>query len=273
MKNLFLLVVFLAFGNLLHSQNLDFSVKYTAQYEFEFQYDSLNSNSKRVLEPYFLYFNDHESFFISSHRLNLDTLLYGKNAVNMTQMTDLMKMPKASSNIKIFNSIQPKSISLIDEINGKSYFIIDAFQLKWKLSNESDSIGTLKVKKAETRFRGRDYIAWYCEELPFSFGPYKFSGLPGLIIKIHDSQNYIQYTLTNFKQTEANPLKIDYNQSVVKGISKTDFRKLSNSYLENPVTNMESEGYVFNDETKKIIKDRFAERRKRNNNKIELTDE
>jgi len=161
-----------------------------------------------------------------------------------------MKLPKSSSNKRIFNTIEPKSLSLIDEVNGKLYFIKDTFQLKWTLLNEHDTIGKLNVKKATTRFRGRDYIAWYCEDLPFSFGPYKFSGLPGLIIQIHDSKNYISYSLTSFKKLEPKKLVINFEANT-KAISKKGFKALNDNYWENPIPYMESDGSVLNEETKK----------------------
>ena len=41
--------------------------------------------------------------------------------------------------------------------------------------------------KAVTEFAGRKWTAWFTEELPFQDGPYKFRGLPGLIVKLEDA--------------------------------------------------------------------------------------
>lgn len=51
-----------------------------------------------------------------------------------------------------------------------------------------DSLSILDYKciKATTRFRGRDYTAWVTKELPINDGPWKFYGLPGLILQIED---------------------------------------------------------------------------------------
>jgi GLPGLI family protein len=270
MKKIAVLILLTNISINLYSQDCNFLSKYLATYEFEYQPDSLNPKSKKVFEPYLLFFNERQSYFISSYRLNLDTILYNK--VSITDMGRLMKLPKASSNKRIFNTTEQKSLSLFDEIIGKLYFIKDTFQLKWTLLNESDTIGELKVKKATTRFRGRNYIAWYCEDLPFPFGPYKFSGLPGFIIQIHDSQNYISYSLTSFKKTEPKNLIIKCEANAT-AISKKEFETLNDNYLENPIPYMESEGAVFDEESKRNLKIRFAEVRKNNNNPIELTDE
>lgn len=254
------------------AQNCDFLSKYIATYEFEYQSDSLNPKSKRILEPYLLVFNEEQSYFASNARLNIDTQLYNNKNLNIGDMDRFIKMPKASSNKRILNTIQPNSISFVDEILNKTYYLMDPFHLDWKLTNEKDSIGILEVKKAETNFRGRDYIAWYSEELPFPFGPYKFSGLPGLIIRIHDSKNQILYSLTDFRKIEPKQFKIDYSNRATK-ITIKEFQKIYDHFMNNPIPYMEAEGVVFNEQTKAIIRNRFNENRKNNKNRIELTNE
>lgn len=45
---------------------------------------------------------------------------------------------------------------------------------------------------AKTTFRGREYIAYFAPDIPLSYGPWKFHGLPGLILKIEEaSQKFI----------------------------------------------------------------------------------
>lgn len=64
---------------------------------------------------------------------------------------------------------------------------------EWKLTSESKKIGEYLCFKAETehvfywngKFRRFPVIAWYCPELPYSFGPLRYSNkLPGLILEL-----------------------------------------------------------------------------------------
>lgn len=65
----------------------------------------------------------------------------------------------------------------------------------WKLITESKVINTINCKKAEVTFKGRNWIAWYSPEIPLPYGPYKFSGLPGLIVKVTDDKGDYDFEL------------------------------------------------------------------------------
>ena len=58
---------------------------------------------------------------------------------------------------------------------------------EWKLTNETQTIIGYKCQKATCRFRGRDFIAWFAPAVPVKRGPWKFGGLPGLILKVQKS--------------------------------------------------------------------------------------
>ena len=47
--------------------------------------------------------------------------------------------------------------------------------------------------KAVCHFRGRDYEAWFAPDIPVSRGPWKFYGLPGLILIVKDSEGLFSY--------------------------------------------------------------------------------
>ena len=72
--------------------------------------------------------------------------------------------------------------------------------LQWRLEKGDSTILGYPCHKATTRFRGRDYVAWYTEEIAYSYGPYKFGGLPGLITCIYDTQREHIYTLVGFEK-------------------------------------------------------------------------
>lgn len=62
--------------------------------------------------------------------------------------------------------------------------------INWKLSpDEHKAILGYICNKATTTYAGRNYTAWYALELPLNAGPFKFSGLPGLIMQVEESEH------------------------------------------------------------------------------------
>ncbi len=45
-------------------------------------------------------------------------------------------------------------------------------------------------------------MAWYTTEIPINDGPYKFFGLPGLIIKLYDEKEHYVFEMTKLERYE-----------------------------------------------------------------------
>ena len=58
----------------------------------------------------------------------------------------------------------------------------------WTLLDDTETIAGYSCQKAICTFRGRDYIAWFAPDIPINNGPWKFGGLPGLILKVYDTE-------------------------------------------------------------------------------------
>ena len=66
-------------------------------------------------------------------------------------------------------------------------------EIDWQLSEETQEVMGYECHKATARWRGRDWTAWY-SDIPIDAGPWKFQGLPGLILKLEDAtgQHYFE---------------------------------------------------------------------------------
>jgi GLPGLI family protein len=81
-----------------------------------------------------------------------------------------------------------------ESIMGNSYLIESPIPaIKWEISNDTASFGGLHCQKATGHFKGRDYIVWFCPELPLHIGPWKLNGLPGVIVDAHDTKNEVVF--------------------------------------------------------------------------------
>lgn len=73
-------------------------------------------------------------------------------------------------------------------------------KLSWELKNEKKVIGEFHTQKATVDFAGRRWIAWFTTQIPIQDGPYIFTGLPGLIIRIEDSGGSYSYNLVGIEK-------------------------------------------------------------------------
>lgn len=116
--------------------------------------------------------------------------------------------------------------NFITENDGESYDqynSVEPITVSWKFENETKRIGKYLCNKATAKFRGRFYTAWYSEEIPINIGPWKFHGLPGVIVNITDDTNKVSFILEKveipYKDLNINFKKID----TTKLISIEDF--------------------------------------------------
>jgi GLPGLI family protein len=88
--------------------------------------------------------------------------------------------------------------------------------IQWNLCDGQKDILGYNCQKAECRFRGRDYIAWYTVDIPLSSGPYKFRGLPGLILGISDAANDYNWECIGIQKEGNNDFVSQYKGKYMK---------------------------------------------------------
>lgn len=113
----------------------------------------------------------------------------------------MMKMG-VENHFYVKKNLSQNTVEKIITYLGTDYLLPIDEKLNWEIASEQKTIGKYKVQKAETNYGGRNWVAWFTTELPFSDGPYIFRGLPGLIISIQDTNNHYSFNLTEVKKVE-----------------------------------------------------------------------
>lgn len=70
----------------------------------------------------------------------------------------------------------------------------------WELADGERTILGYACRRARCTFRGRNYEAWYTPEIAVSGGPWKFGGLPGLILAVRDDAGVLDLEATGVEQ-------------------------------------------------------------------------
>lgn len=76
-------------------------------------------------------------------------------------------------------------------------------KISWQLTGEKSELLGYPVEEAKCAFGGRQWTAWFTSEIPISDGPYKFGGLPGLILDLKDSEGDYHYRCVSFTEAAA----------------------------------------------------------------------
>lgn len=118
-----------------------------------------------------------------------------------------------------------------ESISGDFQRVYDAdCSQKWEIKDDVTDILGYECRKAECSFRGRKYEAWYAEDLPMPRGPYYFQGLPGLIVRLSDSDGDYKFSLIGLEMIDK-PFPITlYDDSGVEKVSREDFKFLKDYY-------------------------------------------
>ena len=119
-------------------------------------------------------------------------------------------------------------------------------KFNWQITNEKQKIGDYEAQKATTEYGGRKWTAWFTEAIPFPDGPYKFSGLPGLIVKIEDADKNYSWVLTANKKLKEFE-ELSYSEKLqaqfggkndINVISRDKFESSFETYKKDPLASI-----------------------------------
>ena len=113
-------------------------------------------------------------------------------------------------------------------------FLIPINKPDWELSKNSKTIGKYKCYQATTQYNvvndvgsfKKNVIAWYCPEIPYSYGPSGFFGLPGLILELTDDKR--TYSATEISLNQSDYKIVKPNTGVI--ITQEEFDQLREKF-------------------------------------------
>nr|WP_262485006.1 GLPGLI family protein [Chryseobacterium sp. T16E-39] len=185
-------------------------------YNLEFKSDSTrNIKNNEILG---LYIGDKQSIFQAEKKYKLDSIIENQKVLI------LPNRPMFRVNSVIFKDLKKSEVIFTEEVDKIVFGYEEPIQMKWELLNDKKTILTYNCHNARTSFRGRNYTVWYTKDIAIPDGPYKFAGLPGLILEVYDDQENFHYKLL---QIIRRPQEILYN----KAIHFTDRKKIIESKI------------------------------------------
>lgn len=213
------------------------------RYKYLLVRDTLNRNrvSKDLMV---LRIGKNSSVFYSIHKFFGDSMIcnpaskkiLGRMILQAVQKGDYKNIPGGARNsMDYIYKNYPKG-----KITTRTGMFADDFEYKetyisqdWKIMDSTKLIIGYPCQLAKTEFRGRIYHAWFTPDIPICEGPWKFTGLPGLIMEVYDRNKDYWFLISGIKRSNVQSVKLyDFaSNGYIKTSRKAFLRRKRKLYL------------------------------------------
>ncbi|MBW6499102.1 MAG: GLPGLI family protein [Bacteroidales bacterium] len=241
--------------------------KFKLFYSLEFKQDTLDLDYSRK-EKMVLLVGETISKFLSYGNYFMDSTSMANPEMNFDLYLSL-NPPRIIHHFQVFKLFDSGNMLTVDRVFADSFQYSEMINnIQWEITNSTEIILGYKAQKAIGKFGGRTWNAWFTTEIPLSNGPYKFHGLPGLIIKVFDSQNHYVFELESFQEVRPNNEKIFLRRGNYIQTSKRDFFDVREKFRQDAIAGILTSGMPVHESTDL---NRIQDNQRRRNNPIELT--
>lgn len=213
-------------------------VVFRAQYELKMVEDSTKTDRQPNSETMMLEVGKKSSLFYSYTAYARDSVLMEdvKNNVSQDVMNEHSKAyGNARITYKIYKNYPSGKVTTLDRLATSSFRCEEMNEKpEWKLLPDTLTVLSYLCHKAACHFRGRTYTAWYTLEVPVSEGPWKFCGLPGLILKVEDSRGHYSFQCMGVEQSK-NKVQILFGSKGYEAVSRKNLNKIYERYSKDPM--------------------------------------
>ena len=232
------IIFFLTLICIYSSAQESYKVIYRANY-----ISNLDTKALKTERTLLIIDSNKSSYYASENTYKQDSikqLVRSKILTPQEAMND--KYPKTWFNHFIQKNFIESSMKVHSLIAVDNYIYTQKNDLAWQLQYDTLKVENYVCNKATVKYEGREYIAWYAKDIPISDGPYKFWGLPGLILKIYDTENHYTFTLDSFEKYRGKLPQEPYQSRKTFEVSYDKFKIISKEFNENPLKSMENSG-------------------------------
>ncbi len=189
-----LLLLILLFNNFAFSQEIE-KVLANADYKLTHHYDTLNYDHVHY-ENYISIISANSVIFKCIDKELQDSAMM----MNFRKTGSMMPVSneKYNEEILFLNTRKKEMFTTSGKLIGDFIVKRNFPNIRWRLESEKKLLLGYQCQKATCSFRGRNYTAWFTQEIPVNAALGKFNGLPGLIVFLEDETKRIKYELTAF---------------------------------------------------------------------------
>ena len=218
-------------------------------YEYKFRPDSTKTDSIKT-EWMYLDITKKGSKYYSKTAFERDSIVYESIKKQLASGTGNISVNRQRGGEGVKYEVEKTypeyKITLVSAIGNDYYKVLEDRKVNWKIQPDKKQIGEFGAQKATVDFAGRSWVAWFTTDVPVQDGPYKFSGLPGLIVEISDETGSHKMELKGIKkiaETKSEELNtqgkdIPFTKKKPIEVNRQQYAKQLKQYENDPVQGM-----------------------------------
>lgn len=192
---------------------LSFVASYAQKAQIKVGYDHEIKTGDRVRkEDYILLSGPQESMFFNPTALWMDInskddaacQAYGAMAAQLQEAGRGDEVPNRAVSMYVFKDFGKQDVTVYDDYSDQFAVYHEPFsEIQWEVvADSTKTVLGYECMMARTSYHGRDWTAWFAPEIPVQDGPWKFTGLPGLILMATETQGIHWFTANGIEATE-----------------------------------------------------------------------
>lgn len=235
------------------------AVAQTADIEVSYSYRTISPKGVERTREYRLLANPHQSKYFNPNSEHIDSLCstpQGKEQLDEVKKSAIRSMiaqgmikieadkfPYKNIYLYVVKSVSDSTIIVYDHISRDElvYYTEPYSEMTWTIGENTKNILGYDCTEATTDYHGRTWTAWFTPDIPISDGPWKFLGLPGLILEVSEPSGLYTFTAEGLEKS-GRPIPAMYSAG---SYDKTDRKTLLRAHrkaLDNPMGALNAKG-------------------------------
>lgn len=190
-------------------------------YELKFKIDSTKRENIQS-EIFNLDIANGKSFFYAMKYAQYDSIAAENRKTGLRS-----PKPDPLLDYQILKNYKENKVFFREMVGADIYEVPDDAPQKWKITTEKKTLANLPVQMATTQYKGRTWTAWFSKDIALSDGPYKFRGLPGLILEVYDAKDDYHFTIAQIKKKYT-----PFEETLTKNLGFKTFKIDYKTYLK-----------------------------------------
>ncbi len=193
-----------------------------------------NHRDRLFTQNMVLYLGKDLSVFKSYDKMAQDSIM--KSTINESLKTGIIdtRNRKKTINTEIYKSLSGNKMITKQKIVN-DYLVEEGLPvMNWTITKEIKQIANIACQKAQGKFKGRVYEAWFTTKYPYNNGPWKLGGLPGLILEANDQKMEVIFNFIGLEVLSKHNTVIDLPKNGTK-VTSQQLDKIKEAFRMDPV--------------------------------------